>query len=72
MLPIKINIDFDEIDACGNWDVTLGELIKNEIEQAIKAEVKKSLKSDGKVRKAIELLRKCAVDKIISEMGELK
>ena len=46
MLPIKINIDLDEVDTGNHWGDTIASLLKEAIECEIKAEVKKSVSVD--------------------------
>ncbi len=53
---MKLTIDLDAIWADGDWGTTVGEIVRDEIRIVVKREVKKAVKDDPDLKRAIRQL----------------
>lgn len=69
-MPMDLNfkVDLDSIFVGGEWETTVGEIIKDELRAAIKAEVKRGLKNNPLLQKAVKAVQNEAAKKIIESM----
>jgi len=65
-VKIKAEIDLDEIMAGGDWDTSIGEMVRDELKSVIKAEIRSAIRSNDKLKKAIKALESRAADQILA------
>ncbi len=65
---MKLELDLEDVFSGEHWDTTVGEIIRDEIRLLVKAEVKKAVKTDRKLRAAIKKLQDKAAEDIIAAL----
>lgn len=68
-MAIKIELDIDKIWTGDEWGTTLGEIVRDEIKAIVKSEVKKALRENSDLKKAIAALQKKAAANIFENLA---
>ena len=66
-MKLDVQIDLDEL-VIDEWDTTVSQLVLQELKSEITREVKKAIKEDKQLKKAIALIRDAAAGQIIKSM----
>jgi len=66
---MKLEINLDEINV-GNWGETITSIIKDEIQIAVRTEVRKSLKKNPSLNKAVKVMQEKATDSLLEMVSK--
>jgi hypothetical protein len=65
---MNVILNLDEIWTGDEWDTTVGELLRDELKLAIRAEIKKGLRESKDFKAAIAKLQKAAMDEALQKI----
>ena len=65
---MKIELDLDDVFLGDHWGTTIGEIVRDEMRMLVKAELKKAIKTDKKLKAAIKKLQDKAAEDIVAAL----
>lgn len=68
-MKINASIDLDELWTGSEWSETVASMITDELRAVIRAEIKKSLKDDPKLKKMIAAYKTTAIQQAMEKVG---
>jgi hypothetical protein len=68
-MEVVAKIDLDDLWSGDEWGTTVGQILTDELRSVIKAELRKSIKSDKDFTKLIEKLREQAITEALKAVA---
>ena len=65
---MKIELNLDDVFSGDDWGTTVGEIVRDEIRALVKAEIRKAIKTDEKLKAAIKKLQDRAAEDIVAAL----
>lgn len=66
---IHLELDLDELCSGDNWGTTVGELIREELKAEIRLQIKKGIKEDPQLKRAVKKLQQEAAKKVLDALA---